>query len=91
MNQPRFLYRRLAEYGTFGISTADIHNDDVRTNLLDIFVGDTDIRLGAEDVKEFIAAVDENFAYVSAALVKFQIRNPSQLFAIPHIDYIFAF
>lgn len=91
MNQPPFPHRRLAWYGTFGISAADIYDNDIRTDLLNIFIGDTDIRLSAEDVKEFISAVDEYFAYLSAALVKFQIGNSSQFFTIPHIDYIFAF
>lgn len=57
------------------ILTADIHDDDIRTNLFNIFIRDTDIRLGAKDIKEFIAAVDKYFADLSAALVKFQIRN----------------
>lgn len=71
--------------------TADIHDDDIGPDLFNIFIGNADVWFTAEQIKEFVAAGDKDFADLSAALIKFQIGNSSQFFTIPHIDYIFAF
>ena len=71
--------------------TAYIHNDNVRTNLLDVFVWNTDIRLVTEQVKELVSAGNKDLAYLPAALIKFKITDSSQFFAVAHIDHIFTF
>jgi len=70
---------------------AYIHDDDIGSNLFDVFIRNADIRFSTEQIKKFIAAGDKNLADLAAALVKFQIRNPSEFFTVPHIDHIFTF
>lgn len=91
ISQPRLItISRLAKQADVCLA-ADIHNNDVRADLFNIFIGNTYIRFTAEKIRELTAVVYENLADMSAALVKFQIRDSSQFFTVPHINHIFAF
>ena len=73
------------------MSTANIHNNNIRSDLLDIPVGNAIIRFIIKEVAEFIATGYDHFTYLTAALIKFKIADSSELFAIPQIDHILGF
>ncbi len=62
--------------------TADIDDDDIGADFLNVFIRDDIVGLIVKKVKEFVAARNNKGAYLSAALVKFQIADFSQTFAV---------
>lgn len=61
---------------------AYINDDDIRSDLPDVLVGDDNVRIGTEDIEKFISAGNDDLADLSAAMVKFKIGNPTELFTV---------
>ena len=66
----------------------DIHQDDIRSDLLDILIRDHDIRLRMQKRKEPVTPRDDDLADTSAALIDLQILHPSKTLTIPDVDHI---
>lgn len=70
---------------------ADIHQDDIRSDLLDIPKRDTVVFLAFEKIFPFAPPGYVYLMNTAAALVKFQIADSAKLLAVPQIDDFFTF
>ena len=70
---------------------ANIDNDDVRSDLLDILIADDIIRLAAEQPAPPAVARDDQLIDLSGALVKLEISDLSELLTILQIDNFLLF
>jgi hypothetical protein len=70
--------------------TTDINNNNVRPNLLNIFIRDYIVWLIVKEIKKFVSARNNQRAYLSAAFIEFQIAHFSQAFTIFQVDDRFA-
>ena len=66
----------------------DIHQDDIRSDLLDILIGDHDIRLRMQKRKEPVTSRDDDLADTSAAFIDLQILHPSKTLTVPDVDHV---
>ena len=73
------------------MSTANIHNNDIRSDLFDVLIRNTVIRIRVKKITEFITARHDHLTYFTAAFIKFKITDSSKFFAIPQIDHILGF
>lgn len=68
-----------------------VNQNDVRTYLLNILIGNYNIRLTAQEIHHFTPSWNNNFTNATAAGVKFQITHAPDFFAIPDINNILTF
>ena len=64
------------------MSTADIYDNNVRSDLFDILVGNAIIRFCLQQITEFIIPRYHDTAYPAAALLKLKIPDPAKLPAV---------
>ena len=62
--------------------TADINDDDIGTDFLNVFIRNDVVGLVVKKVKEFVAARNDKGTYLPAAFVKLQIADFSQTFTV---------
>ena len=68
----------------------DIHQNNVRTDLLDIFITDHIFRITAEKAFDPVDPRHDDFIDTAGTFVKLKIRHMAHLPAIPYIDHILA-
>ena len=61
---------------------AYIDDNDIRSDLLDVFIGDDNVGFRAQNIEKFIAARNDDLADLSAAMIKFKVGNPTELFTV---------
>ena len=61
---------------------AYIDDDDIRSDLFDVFIGDDNVGVRAQNIEKFIAARNDDLADLSAAMIKFKVGNPTELFTV---------
>ncbi len=61
---------------------AYIDDDDIRSDLPDVLVGYDNVRFRTEDIDKFISAGNDDLADLSAAMIKFKVGNPTELFTV---------
>lgn len=66
----------------------NVNQNDIRTNLFDILIGNHDIRLTVEKIQHLITPRNHDLTDTAAALVKLQVAHLPKLLAIPDIDHI---
>ena len=61
---------------------AYIDDDDIRSDLPDVLVGYDNVRFRTEDIDKFMSAGNDDLADLSAAMIKFKVGNPTELFTV---------
>ena len=69
----------------------NVNQNDIRSDLLDILVGNHNIGFTIEKIQYLVAPRNHDLTDTAAALIKLQITYLPQLFAVPDIDYILTF
>lgn len=62
--------------------TADINNNNIGPDFLNVFIGYDIVRFIVEEVEKLIPARDDKGTYLPAAFIKFQIADFSQAFTV---------
>ncbi len=66
-----------------------IDQNNIRSDLTDIFITNCKIPLAVDKIQPFITARHNDFMNLSAAFVKLQVTNASQFLTVPDIDDLF--
>ena len=61
---------------------AYIDDNDIRSDLLDVFIGDDNVGFRAQNIEKFISTGNDNLADLSAAMVKFKVGDSAKLLAV---------
>ena len=61
---------------------AYIDDNDIRSDLLDVFIGDDNVGFRAQNIEKFISTGNDDLADLSAAMIKFKVGNPTELFTV---------
>jgi hypothetical protein len=69
----------------------NVNKNNIRSNLSDIFEGDDDIGFAIQKIQYSAAPRDHDLPDAAAALIKLQITDSPQFFAVLYVDHILAF
>ena len=64
------------------VLTADIDDDDIGPDFLNVFIRNNIVGLAVKKVEEFVATRNDKGTYLSAAFIKFQVADFPQTFAV---------
>ena len=72
------------------ILTLDVHDDNIRTNLPDVFIGNAVVRFAAQKVQELVSVWNKQLADLTAAFIKFKVGHLSEPLTVPKVNNILA-